>query len=123
MKNKALALGLVGFASLTIVSIGHTGPKKPTVKYADVQAVFNSNCVRCHSGPRARDGVDLSSYDKVMAGSMKKIVKPGDAAGSRLYQVISGSKNAPQMPPRGPALDATTVKKIETWIKEGAKNS
>ena len=56
-------------------------PPPTTVSYAaDVQPYFNSNCTGCHGGSNPQKGVDLTSYQQVMAGGDGgAIVIPGES--------------------------------------------
>jgi len=86
-----------------------------------VQGIFTANCVKCHTGPRAKQGIDLSSYDTAMKGGKEGVViVAGDVAGSKLDMALHG-KGAKQMPPTGPIPDPD-IATIEAWIKDGAKN-
>src|ERR1700734_3614455 len=57
--------------------------------YKVIQAIFNQRCMPCHSADVHKDGVDLSSYDAVVAG--KKGGEPlfgGQPQGSPLYMAV-----------------------------------
>jgi hypothetical protein len=96
-------------------------PAAATGKYAAVQTIFTTNCVKCHSGARPKAGIDLSSYDTLMKGGREgAVIKPGDAAGSKLVMALHG-QGAKQMPPPGPLAPAD-VATVEAWVKDGAKN-
>jgi len=87
----------------------------------DIQPLLNANCAMggCHDAATARDGVNLSSYEGVM-----KIVKAGNASASKLYEVITETKESDRMPPApAAALTAAQIALINTWITEGAKNN
>jgi hypothetical protein len=101
---------------------GCAGPASAsTGKYAAVQTIFTANCVKCHSGPRAKAGIDLSSYETAMKGGVEgPVIKAGDAAGSKLVMALHG-QGAKQMPPRS-SIPAGDIATIEGWIKDGAKN-
>lgn len=91
--------------------------------YAAIQAVFNANCTKCHSGAQARQGIDLSSYEGAIKGGNEGVViKPGDPAGSKMIMALHGQNGVKQMPPRNP-LPPETIAKIEAWIKDGAKKT
>jgi mono/diheme cytochrome c family protein len=91
--------------------------------YAAVQQVFNANCAACHGQGRPRAGINLTSFDAVMAGGRKgPIVKASDPDGSLLVQALHGTNGAKQMPPKG-ALAADQIKIIEDWVKAGAKGT
>src|SRR3954447_9523865 len=91
------------------------------VTYADpVLPILRDKCLGCHNAEKARSGLDLSSYGKLMeGGSSGEVVKPGDADGSRLY-LLASHKGEPKMPPQGGALAAEQVATLKKWIDAGA---
>ena len=103
----------------------------------DVQPIFETHCVRCHSG--VGEGVMMSAYtmvdyNGVMTGTaLGPVVVPGSRMSSALYLVVAG-KTAPEirMPPhndesfaegRGEMLSANMIETIGLWIDQGAKNN
>ena len=62
-----------------------------------IQTIFNSNCTSCHiNGGAYYGGLDLSSYDTLMAGSNNgPVIVPGDPANRLLWQKV----NSGEMPP------------------------
>lgn len=88
--------------------------------YAQVAPILQKNCAGCH-GAQPKEGYDVRTYEAVMKGGAKgALVKPGDAAGSLLIQVMKG-QGKPQMPPGGP-LAAGDIATVEAWIQGGAKS-
>ena len=85
------------------------------VTFERVAAVFNANCMPCHSSQNRKGGYDLSTYDT----ALKELV-PGDPANSEILQYLKGEKQ-PQMPFKRAPLSAEDIATIETWIKTGAK--
>lgn len=81
--------------------------------FNDVKQIFLANCASCHGSRGPKGGIDLSSYEAIMAS---RSVRPGNANSSRLFRVIKSGK----MPPAGP-LPAELQQKIEKWINDGAK--
>ena len=83
----------------------------------DIQPILNSSCAYagCHDVVTHADGVDLTTYDKVMSTGE---VKAGNPNGSELYEKIAKGK----MPPSGP-LASVQQQKIYDWIMQGAKNN
>lgn len=79
------------------------------------RAMFNGRCVFCHSGPQAEAGLDLGSYESMMAGGKDgPVIVPGDPVGSLLIQR--------QSEPRehfGQVLDKELTALAE-WIAAGA---
>jgi len=57
-----------------------------TVAYVqDLKPVFDSDCVRCHSGSRPSAGYNMSTYAGVMA-----LVRAGDASSRLVVATRSG---------------------------------
>ena len=84
-----------------------------------IQTIFNANCTSCHiNGGAYQQGLDLSSYDSLMAGSNNgAVIIPGDHANSLLWQKV----NSGTMPPgNNPDLNSDEVDLIAQWIDEGA---
>ena len=97
-----------------------TGSPSPSFQ-DDILPILTNRCAfaGCHvaGGP---GGIDLRTYDAVIAGGSKgAIVIAGDAGESELVkQIIAG-----KMPPSGPPLPAAQIQLIIDWINEGAKNN
>ncbi len=112
---------------------------------AQIQPIFNSNCVRCHApgglgyiqtGGTQNDGLDLSrgdSYDSLVRQLTHQLpetapqwrVLPGDADASYVVQkIVSGApKFGKRMPFDGPPyLSQAEIQLIRNWIEQGAPN-
>lgn len=104
---------------------GSTGkPCHPDSIYyqRDVQPILNSHCAfaGCHGQGFSANGVDLSSYSRVIATAD---VRPGDLEGSDLYEVITETRDDKRMPPPpNAALSAEKIAIIRQWILQGAQN-
>ena len=82
---------------------------------SQIQTIFNSNCTSCHTGTY-NGGLDLTSYENVMAGGTSgDVIVPGDHANSLLWQKVDNGT----MPPSG-NLSADEIELIGDWIDEGA---
>ena len=108
----ALIFGLSGCAKYEIPT-----PPCPdgdiTAKYsADIQPIFNSNCISCHSGSQSPDLSDGWSYDELTDGGYIDTDFPCE---SKLYQVFSGTHD-------GRATD-DEVLQILGWIQDGAQDN
>jgi mono/diheme cytochrome c family protein len=92
-----------------------------TVSYSnDVMPIFNQYCVKCHGLEQIKEGLDLRTYDTLLAGSFNgPVVIPGDAANSYLIQLLNEGK----MPKRGPKPTTDQVQIITDWINQGAANN
>lgn len=102
----------------------------PGVSFAaDVEPIFRAGCggFGCHVG-EATNGVDLTTHASTLASVGLQygglIVVPGDASGSPLVDKISANPQQGSRMPLGlPALSATEVQVIRTWIDEGAEDN
>ena len=87
---------------------------------SEVQPIFDNSCMPCHNSANISGGLDLTSYENVMAGG---VIVPGDLTSSILFQeVLSGSmpnffaNNTLNIPD----LNNQEIAIIESWILEGA---
>jgi mono/diheme cytochrome c family protein len=89
-----------------------------TVSFAhDVLPIMESRCANCHGGDRVEKGLNLKTYAELMAGSENgPVVTAGDAADSKLVELITNQK----MPKRGPKLTPPQVQIIAEWVDQGA---
>ena len=78
--------------------------------YATVEPIFQGQCVKCHTAPKAAAAVDLNSYENT-----SKIANNG-----RLACVLKG-ESCKAMPPMG-KLSSDDMLKMVCWIKSGAPN-
>jgi hypothetical protein len=80
---------------------------------ADIQPIFNSNCVTCHGANRAPDLRNGKSYLALTKG--KFVIPPGET--SKLYhQMSTNSEHIPR------STDGEKLK-ILLWINKGALNN
>ena len=101
---------------------GATTGSATTVAYSDVQGIFDKNCVKCHGADNPKAGISLVNHDALMkGGGAGPTVVAGDADKSLLIQALRGKDGKKQMPVGAPPLAEDDIKKVETWIKDGAK--
>ena len=99
---------------------GSTDAGAATASFASAKDVFAANCIGCHSGPGAKEGVDFSTHESIMKGGEHgPVVVAGDPAGSLVMKALRGN-GAKQMPP-GKTIPEDKIQLIEAWIKAGAK--
>jgi len=95
-------------------------------KTVDLNPTFSSiqsnilipKCLDCHSGPTAKQGVRLDSYEEIM-NSPDLLIVPEFPDFSMLYMVISGAVGT-TMPPDSPGLSEREIRVIRDWILNGA---
>lgn len=105
------------------------------VAYAQVQTLFDRNCVACH--PAVNASLDLTagnSYAEVVGAQALEApdlvrVVAGDPDSSFLYLKVAGFAGlgdipayGTRMPPSAPRLPADEIRILRDWIAQGAKN-
>jgi uncharacterized membrane protein len=89
-----------------------------TVSFAnDVLPILNSRCKNCHGGQKIEEGLNLTNYELLLAGSENgPVIIPGDANNSLLGKALIER----EMPKRGPKLKPDQAQIIIDWINQGA---
>jgi len=86
----------------------------------DVYPIFEASCIKCHGVEKVSRGLDLTSYEKTMTGSVKgPVVLPGDAENSLLVKLTVEGK----MPKQGAKLTPEQVEIVRNWVNQGAPNN
>lgn len=86
----------------------------------DILPILESRCVNCHGGDRIEKGLSVRTYGDLMSGSENgPVVVAGDAADSKLVQMIANQK----MPKRGPKLTPPQLQLILDWVNQGAQDN
>jgi len=124
MKKQLLLLSIAAFfvSAYAIVRIGSAQATPHTdVSYAnDIRPVLEGRCSNCHAGKLVSDGLNMETYEALMAGSQHgPVIVPGDASGSLLVEKLTSG----QMPKRGPKLTPAQIQLIIDWINAGALNN
>jgi hypothetical protein len=86
----------------------------------DVYPIFEASCIKCHGVEKVSRGLDLTSYEKTMTGSIKgPVVLPGDAENSLLVKLAVEGK----MPKQGAKLSPQQIEVVRNWVNQGAPNN
>ena len=98
------------------IAVAQTNPlDNATIFDRLVRPVIQKSCAPCHGGPTLSGGLDLSSWNSVLAGGKHgPAVIPGDAKHSLLVQYIKGEVT-PKMPVGG-SLDPTVIESLASAI-------
>lgn len=113
---------LIGLLSvLALVSTAHGAEPKTKVNFDQhVAPILREKCVACHNADKAKGGLDMSTFAKLMEGGASGVVvKSGDADGSRLF-TLTAHKEMPYMPPQSPMIAKESVDLLQAWIQQGA---
>src|SRR5262249_15119903 len=93
----------------------------------DIRPILSDNCFTCH-GPDEKQRMAEMRLDIREGGAFEdrgsyRVIVPGNASKSKLFQKISAAKNAGRMPPpaSGLALTDKQIDLIRRWIDQGAK--
>jgi len=109
-------------STYAVFRIGTTGAASSVqISYAsDVRPILESRCGSCHMGEFVSEGLDMNTYESLIAGSQNgPVIVPGDANDSLLVQKVTEGK----MPKRGPKLTPAQIQIITDWINTGALNN
>ncbi len=86
-----------------------------------IAPILVANCLECHNPERKRGGLDMSSFQKLMAGGENgPVIEPTKPDESELILRVAG-ESTPKMPPgNNRNLADATIESISQWIKSGA---
>ena len=101
---------------------GTGGSGTNQVCFDDVLPIFKSSCAKagCHDATTKQKGYVFDSYTNIN----KKYIKPGDAAASKVFKVLTDPDENDRMPKAPyPRLLPAQVQLIKDWINQGAKNN
>jgi hypothetical protein len=86
-----------------------------------IQPILTTSCTPCHHGAKGSAGLALDSAEAIARGGRSgAVIKPGDPAGSLLYQRITSDDKGVRMPMGGQPLPPETIALIRAWIERGA---
>jgi uncharacterized membrane protein len=87
---------------------------------SQVAPIFEAKCIKCHGVESKKEGLDMLTYDNIMAGSRNgSVITPGNAADSLLVQLIVEG----EMPNRGTKVTPEELQLIIDWVDQGALNN
>ncbi|HIF38712.1 MAG TPA: hypothetical protein EYQ69_05800 [Gemmatimonadetes bacterium] len=91
-------------------------------QYQEVQEILNGKCVSCHSGPAAARGLELDSWEHILAGSKHgEALIPFDAERSLLSEITTKLVGGPHPEELGePGLTDDEKSFLNNWIDRGA---
>ena len=96
-------------------------PNRTVRTYSDLMTaggVFYQYCIKCHNSVDNKGGYDITNYEEMIAN---RVLIPGDANSEIYVRMNVDAPGFPQMPFQG-GLDTTERRKVEAWIRAGAKN-
>ena len=83
----------------------------------DVFPIIDNRCINCHGEEKIEEGLNMTSYAGIMAGSVNgMVVIPGDPENSLFVEMVATQK----MPKRGAKLTPAQVQIFSDWVAQGA---
>ena len=105
--------------TITLVSFQHVLGQNIDYE-TQIQPIFDNSCMPCHQGNNPSAGLDLSSYENVMAGSNSgPVISVGDYQNSILWQEVSSGDMPNNIANNNmgiPDLTDSEIELIENWI-------
>lgn len=99
------------------------GNEQPPSYARNVKPFLTHFCLECHNAKEAESGLNLETYQSLLAGGDHgPVLTPGKADASRIVRMVEG-KTRPAMPPkkaRQPKPEERTV--LRSWINGGARD-
>src|SRR5688572_2331573 len=104
-----------------LISILVTAAQAAVDFETEIKPVIEAACLHCHFEANAEGGLRLDSLEAAMSEEVHTAaIVPGDAESSPFYALAALPHDDPQiMPPEGPPLDKSQLKRIRQWIDEG----
>lgn len=110
--------GVFGFSLLVLTSVWPAAQAAPPAD-ADLAArawgILRAHCLRCHGGKAPK--ADLKILDRSMLVDDRKVIIPGKAEASELFDLVRGKT----MPPGNqPKVEKAELETLQRWIDNGA---
>lgn len=107
----------VGLIAALIISVSIAEEK---ITFEDhILPILDRKCLSCHNPDKAKGGLDLTTYDGVIAGgSGGDVVQTEDHTASRLYTLMAHTEE-PYMPPRKAKAPDRELQVLAKWINKG----
>jgi mono/diheme cytochrome c family protein len=106
-----------------------TDPAATPTYAADIQPIFDTSCVSCHTTGAASAGLDLTASANIVGvvstqAAPMNLVEAGDPDNSYLWHKVNGTHGGAggsgEQMPQGSELAAADLATIEAWITGGA---
>jgi WD40 repeat protein len=101
-------------------------PPDDITYWKDIRPIFQKNCTICHSPKNISKkeiggGLALTNFNAVVSDPKDAVIRPGDSAQSKLYQLIVTNDEEKRMPKDAEPLGERDIELIRKWIDGGAK--
>lgn len=108
-------------ACAVVLLLASRAPGADKITYDDqLMPLLRNECVSCHNPDKKKAGLDVSSYQALLAGGDGgPVVNVGDPENSPIYQVVAHTKD-PYMPKGKGKLADKDIAIFKQWIAGGA---
>lgn len=87
-----------------------------------VEPLLRSKCYACHGAAQQISGLRLDQKQAALTGGYSgPVIVPGNSAGSKLIDRVTGAKGVMIMPPAGKPLTPAEVAILRAWIDQGVQ--
>ncbi|MDF1812756.1 MAG: PSD1 and planctomycete cytochrome C domain-containing protein [Verrucomicrobiales bacterium] len=111
------------FSTVGILSSAESFPPEQIAFFeTEIRPVLVDNCLKCHTGAKARVGLQLDHRDGWLKGSdYRKVINPHNAAESVILHAVrqNGKEKTPKMPEKGDKLNPEAIEALQKWIAMG----
>ena len=121
LRQNLAVIPVVAFSWIAI-----SGLATAQVEFArDVLPILKKHCYHCHGPDKQESGYRLDVREIATKGGDRGLpaIVPNDSNNSPLFRFVNGQEDGLLMPPKDsgkPALSASELKTIQTWLDQGA---
>ena len=117
----AAALLLLASAPAAVSCLAADGEPAGPDFDREVRPLLTKYCAGCHNAGEPSGEFALHDHASLMKGGYEgAVIAPGDAAGSRLFGLLDGSRGALMPPEDEPRPTAAEVALLRAWVDAGA---
>ena len=112
----------MSIAANLILTLAFAAQDSPELAHFErnVRPLLVEHCLECHTGPRPKGGLDLSTRGGwELGGDSGPALVPGDVTASLLVRAVRYEESDLRMPPNGRLSDGEIATLVE-WVRSGA---
>ncbi|MBC8166241.1 MAG: c-type cytochrome, partial [Bryobacteraceae bacterium] len=108
-------------ATFLVCTLSSVQAQKKVDFSTEIQPIFQKSCASCHGLKSQMGQLRLDARSAAMIGGQSgKIIHPGSAKDSILYQRVAGLGDQARMP-MGGKLSQDQIEAIRLWVEQGAE--
>src|SRR5262245_14221799 len=109
----------LAFCMATVAASAATAQTAAVDFGRDVRPILQASCVDCHGAKKSKADLRLDLKERALAGShggTTRVIVPGDAAASPLYQRLISADEDERMPQKAAPLSPEQIELVRRWI-------